>query len=236
MRYPEPLTWGVLLRRYKRFLAEVRLDGEREVTVHVPNSGAMTGCSSPGSRCLLSSASNPARKLAWTLEQVMADGVPVSVHTGRTNRLAEEALLRGVVGLSGQVGGFALRREVRLGERSRVDFLLEDDLGVAWLEVKSVTWVENRVALFPDAVTARGSRHLRELMTRRAAGDRAGLLFVVQRGDASAVRAAARVDPVYAATLAEAAAAGVEVKAVQVAVAPSGLVPLRQLPVDLAVG
>ena len=231
MRYQEPLCWGTLLRRYKRFLADVCLDDGREVTVHVANSGTMTGCSAPGSRCLVSAAANPARKLPWTLEQVIDGGVPVSVHTGRANRLAEEALLGGVVRFEGIAGEFTLQREVRFGERSRADFLLTDERGPFWLEVKSVTWVEDEVALFPDAVTSRGTRHLRELMARVAEGDRAGLLFVVQRGDATAASAAATVDPLYATTLVEAVAAGVEVRGVQIAVSSTALIPWRELPV-----
>jgi len=236
MRYRPPLAWGTLLRRDRRFLADVRLDDGRTVTAHVPNSGAMTGCSAPGSRCLVSPADRPGRTLAWTLEQVIASGVPVGVHTGRTNRLAEEALENGVVRFAGLGRSFRLRREVKLGERSRADFLLEDGRGGFWLEVKSVTWVEGRTALFPDAVTARGTRHLHELAARVAAGERAALLFVVQRGDAVRVQAAPSVDPTYAEALTAAAAAGVEVRAVQAAVAPGALVPWRELDVETGGG
>lgn len=231
MRFPAPLLEGTLLRRYQRFLADVRLPDGRVVVAHVPNPGAMAGCSRPGSPCFVAPAPGARRKLAWTLEIVVDGGVPIGVNTARANALAEEALRLGIVRLPGSTGPWTLRREVRIAAATRIDFLLEDGRGPTWLEVKCVSWAEGGVALFPDAVSARAARHLAELTARVGHGERAVLLYVVQRGDATAVRAAAAVDPAYAVALAGARRAGVAALAIQVAVAPSGLVPWRELPV-----
>lgn len=232
MRYERPLTEGVLLRRYKRFLAEVTLDGGEIVLAHVPNSGTMRGCSKPGSRCRVMPAAGGGRRLAWTLEQVDDGSTAVGVNTMRANRLAEEALREGVLRVPGLAGVWRLQREVSLADGSRIDFRLTDEHGAYWLEVKNVTWVEGGVALFPDAVTARGRRHVRELAARLAAGDRAAVLFVVQRGDARAVRAAREVDPAFARAIDAARRAGLVQGAVEIAVGAEGLSPRRSLPVE----
>ncbi len=231
MRYDPPLVPGVLLRRYQRFLADVRLDHGATVVAHVPNSGAMRGCSGPGSRCLVAPAAGPRRRLAWTLEQVMDGPVAVAVNTQRTTGLAEEALRSGAATLPGVAPGWTLRREVRAGPRSRLDLLVEDGSGRCWVEVKSVTWTEAGVGRFPDAVTVRGARHLRELAARALAGERAVLLYVVQRGDARAVTAAAEVDPAYDAAFRQAMAAGVRSLAVVIGVGAEALVPGSEIPV-----
>jgi sugar fermentation stimulation protein A len=231
VRFATPPVQGTLLRRYQRFLADVRLADGRVVVAHVANSGAMTACSAPGSPCFVTPAAGARRKLAWTLEIVVDGGVPVGVNTARANALAEEALCLGLVRLPDSTGPWSLRREVRLAAGTRIDFLVEDGRGPTWLEVKSVSWAEDGVALFPDAVSTRAARHLAELAARVRAGERAALLYLVQRGDARAVRAAGAVDPAYVAALAAARRAGVAVRALQVAVAPGGLVPWRELPV-----
>ncbi len=233
MRYPSPLLPGRLRRRYQRFLADVELAGGEVVVAHVPNSGSMAGCSSPGSLCWLSRAAGAHRRLAWTLEQVVEGGVPVGVNTSRANGLALEALWDGVLTLPGLETPWTAQREVRTADRSRLDLRLEDPRGHYWVEVKNVTWVEGGVALFPDARTARGARHLEELAQLARGGQRAALVYVVQRADAAAVAAAAQVDPSYAAALDRAAAAGVALAAVEVAVNPEELTPARPLPVSL---
>lgn len=231
MRYLEPLLWGTLQRRYKRFLADVTLRDGRLVTAHVPNSGAMRGCAVPGSPVLVAGVGDAGRRLAWRLEQVVSEGVPVGVNTQRANALAEEALCLGLVTVPGLGEIHHMVREVRLGESMRLDFLLTGSTGRSWLEVKNVSWVEGDVALFPDAVTARGTRHLEAMAGLVAAGEPAALMYVVQRGDARAVRAAVEVDRRYAAALSAARRVGVQVLAVQVAVAPHRLAPWRALPV-----
>jgi sugar fermentation stimulation protein A len=233
MRYPAGTTWGTLLRRYKRFLADVELPGGEVVTIHVPNPGAMRGCAAPGSPCLLSPAPGAHRKLAWTLEVVVEEGIPVGVNTSRANGLVAEALRSRVLAVPGLAAGWQARAEVRLGARSRADFCLDDGGGPFWVEVKSVSWAVDGVGCFPDAVTTRGARHMAELAARVRLGERAAVVFLLQRGDARAVRAAAEIDPAYASALAAARDAGVHALAVQVAIAPHVIVPWRMVPVQV---
>jgi sugar fermentation stimulation protein A len=232
VEFSTPLVRGTLRLREKRFLAHVVLDDGREVIAHTNNSGAMTGCSTPGSTVWLSPANNPKRKLKWTWELVEAvPGVLAGINTQLPNRLAEEAIAAGRIP---ELRGFAsIRREVRYGEeRSRIDVLLEDP-GRCWVEVKNVTLIRDGAAAFPDAKTDRGRKHLRELAAQVVAGDRAALLFVVQRSDADRVVPADDVDPAYGAELRRAAAAGVQVLAWQADVSPAGVSLVRPLPVLL---
>lgn len=208
------LTEGRLVRRYQRFLADVTLADGSRVTAHCPNTGSMLGCMAPGSRVWLSAAANPARKLAWTWEMVEArPGVRVGLHTGRSNALVREAIEAGWVdALAGYSG---IRGEVPYGEGSRIDLLLTaPDRPPCYVEVKNVTAAaEGGVALFPDAVTVRGARHLDEMAAQVAAGRRAVLVFCVQREDVTEVRPADAIDPHYGRRLRAALAAGVEVLA-----------------------
>lgn len=215
MRFQPALEEGRLLRRYKRFLADVRtLDGE-ELCIHCPNTGSMLNCMAEDARIWFSRSDNPARKLAGTWELVETPhGRLACINTGRANALVEEALHAGVIR---ELAGFSgLRREVRYGqENSRVDFCLDDARGSLYLEVKSVTLglPGCAEAAFPDARTARGSRHLRELAAIARGGGRAALLYCVNLSGIEAVRVAAQIDPDYARALAEARAAGVQVLA-----------------------
>ena len=208
MRFPAPLVRGTLIKREKRFLVHVRLDDGREVIAHTNNTGTMLGCNTPGSPVWLSPADDPKRKLKWTYELIEADGVLVGINTSVPNKLAAEAVGDGTIA---ELQGYdTLRREVRYGEGSRIDLLLERGDARCWVEVKNVTLTRDGVALFPDAVTARGLKHLRELTARVAAGDRAVMLYVVQRANAESFAPADEIDPAYAAGLREATAAGVE--------------------------
>lgn len=221
MRYPQPLVRGRLIRREKRFIVHVRLDDGREVVAHTNNTGTMLGCNTPGSPVWLSPADDPKRKLKWTYELIEADGVLVGINTAVPNALAAEAIADGT--LAELQGYGSVRREVQYGEGSRIDLLLERGGERCWVEVKNVTLVQDGVALFPDAVTARGRKHLHELQAMVAAGDRAAMLYVVQRADARSFAPAAAIDPAYAVALRSAAAAGVELLAYRAEVSTEGV-------------
>lgn len=217
MRLPSPLLEGRLLRRYKRFLADVELADGRLVTAHTPNTGSMLQCAVPGHRVLVSVAGNPARKLAFTLELIEVDGHWVDTHTHRTNRVVEEGLRNGAIA---ELSGCRIIPESRYHD-SRIDFLLERAGEKALVEVKNVTLTSAAgVACFPDAVTVRGQKHLRELMRARAEGYRAVIFFLVQRGESTAFTPADTIDPEYGRLLRQAAKAGVEVLAYKSVVSP----------------
>lgn len=227
-----PLVPGRLVQRYKRFLADVVLDDGRAVTAHVANSGSMLGLAAPGARVHLADVAGPTRKLAWSWQLVeTAAGALVGIDTGRANALAVEAIRAGLVP---DLAGYAdLAREVRYGAASRVDILLDDpEKGRAYVEVKSVT-LSRRAGLaeFPDAVTARGTKHLADLAAEVGRGHRATLLFLVQRGDCDHLAVAADIDPTYALALATARAAGVAVHAVACDVTTETVMPARRIPV-----
>ncbi len=230
---------ALLLRRYKRFLADVRLPDGSEITIHCPNTGSMKNCVVPESPCWYSLSENKARKYPQTLELVTTPGGHLAgINTGRANDLVETAIQAGVIT---ELQGYGLfkREQIYGEEKSRIDFLLSDkqaDARLCYLEVKNVTLMENEgEGFFPDAVSERGSKHLRELMAMRAQGHRAVLLFCVQHSGILSVRAAAHIDAIYAATLASAHAAGVEVIAYGVTIQPERhLIALdRPLPVLL---
>ena len=222
------------VRRYKRFFAEVEVDGGRTLTVHCPNPGSMLGLDRPGAAVRCSESDNPRRKLRHTLEMVRVGRAWVGVHTGRANALAARAL--GAQVLPALSGYARLEREVRVAGGSRLDFRLEGhprDRRTAYVEVKSVTLAEGDLALFPDSVTERGRRHLEALMRLRRGGARAVLLYLVQRADCARVAPADRIDPAYARTLREAARCGVEILALGARVTARSIAVERCLPVAL---
>lgn len=229
MHFPTPLRRGWLVQRYKRFFADVVLADGTEITAHCPNPGAMLGLNAPGLPAWVSVSDNPKRKLSHTLELVEADGGLVGINTMLPNRLVAEALEAGTIS---ELAGYAsVRREVKYGKASRIDFLLEDPArGRCWLEVKNVHLMRTPgLAEFPDCVAARSARHLEELADQVAAGDRAVALFVVQRTDCEAFSACADLDPTFARGLEAAAASGVEVMAWACELAPSGVRIVRPL-------
>ena len=233
MRFQTPLVPAVLIRRYKRFLADARLPGGREVTAHVGNPGSMLGLAEPGARIWLEPNDDPRRKLrfAWRLVE-HADGHFTGVDPGAANRIVQEALEAGSV--SALCGYDGLRREVRYGAGSRIDFLLEGPgRPAAYVEVKSVTLSRAPgLAEFPDSVTARGARHLAELAAMRRSGARAVLLYLAQRTDARRVGIAADIDPTYARALSAARAAGVEIMALGVRISTDGIAASGPLPLE----
>lgn len=228
---------ALLLRRYKRFLADIRLPDGTELTIHCPNTGSMKNCVLPESPCWYSVSDSKTRKYPQTLEVVSAPGGHLAgINTARTNELVEQALREDVI--TELYGYQTLRREVVYGsEKSRIDFLLSqhsDDARLCYLEVKNVTLMEAEgEGFFPDAVSERGSKHLRELMAMVAQGHRAVLLFCVQHTGIKSVRAAEHIDAVYAATLQAARAAGVEAIAYTAFIKPEhNIIKLdRSLPV-----
>ena len=232
MLFPEPLCPGILIRRYQRFLADVALDRGGIVTAHCPNSGSMKGCATPGSPVLLSVADNPNRKLKYTWELVMAEGVWVGINTALPNRIVREGIENGII--RELQGYMSIRPEVPYGEKSRIDLFLEGPDGRCYVEVKNVTLVEMRTALFPDAVTTRGQKHLRELMKMVRQGHRGVIFFVVQRVDGDAVAPADAIDAEYGRLLWLADQCGVEVLGYQACVTPQQIALTHRLPVVLA--
>ena len=208
MRFTEDLQHGLLVRRYKRFLADVQFQTGETTTVHCANSGTMLGCDEPGSKVVVSRSKNPNRKLAYTWELVWVGSGWVGINTQRPNQIVAEAIqeewipeLRGYVGID---------REVPYGASSRIDLLLRGQRP-CYVEVKNVTLARGDLALFPDAVTERGTKHLLELTRMVEEGNRAVMFYLVNRQDCQTMAPAWEIDPVYADTLAAAVEGGVEV-------------------------
>lgn len=230
MKFAAPLIPGRLVRRYKRFLADITLDNGTEITCAVPNTGSMMGLTDPGSRVFLSTSDNPKRKYAHTLEMVEADGNWVGINTGLPNRLAEEAIRAGMIL---DLADYAeLRREQKYGKKSRIDILLDDPArGKAYVEVKNVHFMRQPgLAEFPDTVTARGARHLDEMADMVREGHRAVMVYLVQRGDCESMRLCRELDPAYWAAFDRAAACGVEAVAIQCQISPEEIAPAKRIP------
>ena len=227
MQFDPPLVQGTLVRRYKRFLADVVLDDGREVTAHCPNPGSMRTCAEPGWTVWLSPATNPSRKLKWTWEIVTAGvgGAQVLVNTARPNAVVSEAIARGEI--EPLLGYARMRQEVRYGENSRIDILLEEPAGGGpdcYVEIKNVTLASGPGCVsFPDSVTKRGAKHMAELAREVQAGHRAVVFFLVSRTDAEVMTPADAIDPNYGQALRDAVRAGVEVLAYKARITPEGL-------------
>lgn len=230
MKFEQELLAGRLIRRYKRFLADIELEDHETITVHCPNSGSMQGCSDPGSQVLLSRSANPKRKYPHTLEMVRAGSVWVGVNTALTNKLVHEALENGIIEEFNRPD--TIRPEVKTSASTRLDFLLECRERQVYVEVKNCSLAEDGRAMFPDAVTARGTKHLRELAGLKREGYGAAVLFCVQRGDADYFAPAAHIDPLYAETLSLVHEAGVMVLAYQADVSPGEILVARKIPVQ----
>jgi sugar fermentation stimulation protein A len=235
MRWPHPLIPGRLVRRYKRFLADVALDAGGDVTVHCPNPGRMLGLDAPGSRVWLSRGANPLRKLSLTLELVEADGGLVGINTMHPNRLVEEAVRAGHIE---ELAGYReLQREVAYDGGSRIDLLLrEPGRPDCYVEVKNVHLKRAARAEFPDTVTARGARHLAAMRRQVDAGARAVLVYVVQRSDCAAFAVAEDIDPVYAEAWRLALTGGVEAVCRACAISLEGIELGLPLPIATGVG
>ena len=210
MDFPKPLLTGRLIKRYKRFLADVELETGEQVTAHCANPGSMMGLTTAGAKVWLSQSDNPKRKLKYSWELLQVDGAMVGINTAHPNGLVEEAIRGGVIE---ELAGYeTLRREVKYGKNSRIDILLQDDgRADCYVEVKNVHLLRQPgLAEFPDSVTARGAKHLAELSDMVKEGHRAVMVYLVQRDDAERFMLARDIDPGYGAAFDQAMAAGVE--------------------------
>ncbi len=231
MRFSPPLIRGTLIKRYKRFLADVRLDSGQIVTAHCTNTGSMLGCNQPGSRVYVSRSNRQGRKLAYTWELIEVDGTWVGINTFHPNRLVADAIETGVIA---ELQGYAsIRREVRVGAHTRLDLCLEGSNGNCYVEVKNVTLALEGVAAFPDAVSERGTKHLKELLRLKRKGHRAAVVFVIQREDCNSFRPADEIDSEYGRWLRKAIKAGVEALPYRARVTPRKIVLLNRLATSL---
>jgi len=235
MQFPAPLIRGRLIKRYKRFLADVKLDSGAEVTAHCANPGAMLGLVAPESPVWLSTSDNPKRKLkfSWELIEVDMGAGPtlVGINTSHPNTLVAEAISSGLIK---ELSGYPeMRREVKYGVNSRIDILLEkNDLSRCYVEVKNVHLMRKPgLAEFPDSVTTRGAKHLAELSAMVAGGHRAVMVYLVQRGDAQTFSLARDIDPAYGNAFDAAAGAGVEALAYICELTHEGIEVTRRIPV-----
>jgi sugar fermentation stimulation protein A len=225
-----PFQKVTFLKRYKRFLADIEMDGQL-ITVHCPNSGSMKGLTPPGNPAWISLSQNPDRKLKYTLEIIEIEGTPIGINTHRTNQIVHNALKeKKIVELTSYS---KIEREIVYGA-SRIDFLLTGEkYPTAYVEVKNVTLKNGEWALFPDAPTLRGTKHLADLINIKAQGHRAIMLYVIQRNDCKKFSIAKDIDPLYCKVLQKAISCGVEVLAYQCNVTPSHILLDKSIPIDL---
>lgn len=231
MIFASPLVTGTLVQRYKRFLADIVLDDGKAITSSVPNTGSMLGLTDPGIKVWLSRSDDLKRKYPHTLQMVEVSGHIVGINTGLPNRIAEEAIIAGLI--PSLAGYAALKREQRYGANSRIDILLTDpNRPTAYVEVKNVHFSRTPgLAEFPDSPTARGAKHLDELGNMVETGHRGVMLYVIQRGDCDQLRICGDLDPVYAAAFERAMRRGVEAYAVKCHITPAGIAAVSTMPI-----
>jgi len=229
-QYPDPLIQGTLLKRYKRFLTDVELEGGEIVVAHCVNTGSMTGCKEPGSTVYLSPANNPKRKLRFTWEIVETKNTYIGINTALANRIVENAITNQKIE---ELRDYPeMRREVKYGENSRIDLLLSrEDEPPCFVEVKNVTLGDEGIARFPDAVTERGRKHLHEMAREVEKGARAVMFYLVQRDDCHTFKPADEIDPQYGEALRKAMNMGVEAVAYTAKVRPAGIEVIQSIPV-----
>ena len=228
MQFPSPLTNGILIKRYKRFLADIQLLDGNIITAHCPNTGTMLTCSTPGSAVCLSISNNPKRKYRYTLEMIKVGATWVGVNTARTNRMVAEAILNGQIAEFRNVDRIAA--EIKTSSHTRLDLQIVQRDCSTYLEVKTCSLAINGCAMFPDAVTTRGTKHLQELTRLVDEGSGAVIFFLVQRMDADRFAPAVHIDPVYGKALQKANAGGVRVLVYQARVSPEGIDIVHSLP------
>jgi sugar fermentation stimulation protein A len=230
LNFKQPLVHGILIKRYKRFLADIKLDDGSEVIAHCTNSGSMKSCLENGAEVYLTQVTDPKRRTKFTWEMIKIGGSWVGINTGNPNKLAFETISSGQI--SDLTGYTNVKREVAFGD-SRFDIFAENETEKCFIEVKNVTLKEGKFALFPDAVTTRGQKHLKTLMEVKTSGMRAVMLYIVQRTDVEIFAPATEIDPDYAKALKLAVVAGVEVIVIQVEVMPEGIYIKKKLPVEI---
>ncbi|MGK2872072.1 MAG: DNA/RNA nuclease SfsA [Alphaproteobacteria bacterium] len=233
MKFSAPLLRATLIRRYKRFLADVEMPDGEMLTVHCANPGAMLGLNMPGMEVWLSDSNNPKRKLRYSWELARVGDAMVGINTAHPNRIAEEAILaKKIPGLAGYAG---LRREVNYGRNSRIDLLLEDaGRGLCYVEVKNAHLMRRPgLAEFPDSVTKRGTKHLAEMVEMVAQGHRAVMLYVVQRDDCNRFAVARDIDPTYASALEDVKSRGVEIICYDCRLSTEAIILHQPLPIIL---
>ena len=233
MLFDPPLQRGVLLKRYKRFLADIQLDSGETIVAHCPNPGSMKTCAEPGWIAWVSPANNPKRKLKWTLEIIESPSARILVNTSRPNAIVAEAIALNQI--KELIGYSELKTEVRYGEKSRIDILLlHPEKPPCYVEVKNVSLLfEDGLGAFPDSVTKRGTKHLKELVGMHQKSCRSVMLFLVSRTDVNRMTAAESIDPEYASTLRWAHSEGVEVIAYQTEVSSREISVSKAIPVLL---
>lgn len=234
MQYSSPLIAATLIRRYKRFLADVELACGKVITIHSPNTGSMLGCAEAGMRVWIRDSENPKRKYRFAWEQSeTAEGVLINVNTILSNKLVREGIESGRVK---ELTTYSqIKAEVKYGSQgSRIDLLLREDDSLCYVEVKNVTArVDEDMAIFPDAVTSRGVKHLQELMSMVEQGHRAVIFFCVSRNDVKRMRTAGEIDPLYAETFIQAVESGVEALAYVTHVSESEIRLSHAIPVQI---
>lgn len=230
MNFQETLIHGTLIKRYKRFLADIKLDDGTEVVAHCTNSGSMKSCLENGAEVFLTPVNDPKRKTKFTWEMIKINGDWVGINTGNPNKLAFEAISAGTV--PGLEGFTSVKREVKFSD-SRFDIYAENENEKCFVEVKNVTMKEGKYALFPDAVTTRGQKHLKTLVEVKSKGMRAVMLYIIQRSDVEIFAPAVEIDPDYAKLLKEAVKFGVEIIPMQAKVTPHKITLVKKLPMEL---
>ncbi len=230
MKYPSPLISGTIIKRYKRFLADIILEDGTEITAYVPNTGSMISCWEKGNQVKLSHHTSTKRKYAYTLELIYNSQTWININTSLSSLIVHEMLSQKMLPSLPDYDEIFLEQTY---QDSRFDFLLTHSCNQYFLEVKSVTFAQEEKALFPDAVSLRARKHLKTLIELKEKGNHSVLLFLVQRNDVHSFSPAQNIDPIYAKDLAKAISIGVQVVAVQVLVSPEGITMQREIPIHL---
>ncbi len=231
MIFKNKLMPAKLIKRYKRFLADVVLTDGSTMTVYCPNTGSMRSCSTPGSRVMISKSNNSKRKYQYTLEMIDVGTGWIGINTSLTNSIVAEAIGLGIIDELQDVD--AIHTEVKTSAHTRLDLMVEKGDKKIFIEIKNCSLVEEGVAMFPDAVTSRGTKHLLELAELVRQGNDGIIFYLVQRMDAQLFKPAAHIDPVYAETLQKVRRQGVKIAVYQAKADESGIEVTRKLPYSL---